>query len=108
MFRTQADSLVGGKGEDLLLGGVTDFETDLTGLASIVAEWNSGSIYADRVAHLTGTAGGLNGTAFLNAATVHNDGVKDVLTGGKDLDWFVVSALDLSDAKTDETKTTIV
>jgi uncharacterized delta-60 repeat protein len=99
-----ADKLVGGKGEDLLLGGVTDFETDPTGLNLIVAEWNSGSDYADRVAHLTGTPGGLNGTAFLSAATVHDDGVKDVLTGGKDLDWFVVSALDTLDLKSPELK----
>jgi Ca2+-binding RTX toxin-like protein len=103
-----ADRLIGGTGEDLLLGGVTDFETDLTGLALIVAEWNSGSLYADRVAHLTGTAGGLNGTAFLSASTVHNDGVKDVLTGGKDSDWFVVSALDTLDLKLPELKLVIL
>jgi Ca2+-binding RTX toxin-like protein len=99
-----ADKLIGGKGEDLLLGGVTDFETDLTGLGLIVTEWNSAFLYAERVAHLMGGAGGANGTAFLSAATVHNDGIKDVLTGGKDLDWFVVSALDTLDLKLPELK----
>jgi Ca2+-binding RTX toxin-like protein len=84
-----ADRLVGGKGEDLLLGGLPDFETDLTGLSLIVAQWNSGIAYDLAVAHLTGTAEGVYGTAFLSATTVHNDGVKDVLTGGKYLDWFL-------------------
>ena len=68
----------------------------------IVAEWNSGSTYADRVLHLTGTAGGVNGTAILSSTTVHDDGVKDVLTGGKDLDWFIVSATDKLDLKAPE------
>ena len=103
-----ADKLVGGAGEDLLLGGLTDFETDPTGLALIVAEWNSGIAYDLRVAHLKGAAGGANGTAFLSATTVHDDGVKDVLTGGKDLDWFVVSALDTLDLKSPELKLVIV
>lgn len=97
-----ADKLVGGSGEDLLLGGATDFEFDPTGLNLIVSEWNSASIYADRVLHLTGTPGGLNGTAILSNTTVHDDGAKDVLAGGKDLDWFVASATDKFDLKLPE------
>lgn len=56
------------------------------------------------IAHLTGAAGGLNETTFLTVATVHDDGVKDRLTGGKGTDWFVVSALDKLDLKTGEQK----
>src|SRR5262249_18401461 len=84
----------GGKGDDLLVAGPTDFDSDLIALANIMAEWTSGSSYPDRVIHLTGPTGGLNGTTFLNAATVHDDGVKDGLVGAKGNDYFIVSALD--------------
>ena len=41
-----------------------------------------------------GTAGGLNGAAFLNAMMVHDDGASDTLTGSPtSLDWFFASAL---------------
>jgi Ca2+-binding RTX toxin-like protein len=97
------DRLTGGTGDDLLIGGSTTFDTDLTGLSNILAEWSSPTLYADRVAHLSGTAGGLNAGTFLTAGvTVTNDGVKDVLTGGKGTDWFVMSAPDAPDAKLGE------
>ncbi len=99
-----ADRLAGGKGDDLLIAGPTDFDNDLLALNDIVAEWTSGSPYEDRIAHLTGTAGGNNGTTFLSNATVHDDGVKDVLIGAKGRDYFAVSALDVFDLKSDEQK----
>jgi Ca2+-binding RTX toxin-like protein len=102
-----ADKLTGGAGDDLLIGGPTDFDADLSGLANIVSEWTSGASYADRIAHLTGTPGGANGATFLSSATVQDDGVKDVLTGGKGTDWFVVSAGDKTDAVSGETTTVI-
>lgn len=49
----------------------------------------SATIYADRVGHLTGPTGGLNGSTFLNGLTVRVDGSKDVLAGGSDQDWFI-------------------
>ena len=101
------DRLIGGTGDDLLIGGATIYDLDPTGLAAVRAEWASGSSYADRIAHLTGTAGGLNGGVFLTAATVPDDGVKDVLTGATGADWFVVSALDTLDLKTGEQKLTV-
>jgi uncharacterized delta-60 repeat protein len=101
------DKLSGGAGDDLLIGGPTDFDTDLANLANIVAEWNSGATYAKRILHLTGTAGGVNLSTFLSATTVHDDGVKDVLTGAAGTDWFVIGALDLTPgALKTETKTT--
>jgi Ca2+-binding RTX toxin-like protein len=102
-----ADRLTGGTGDDLLVGGATAFDLDPTGLAAVRAEWASGSSYADRVAHLTGTAGGLNGPTVLGPATVPNDGARDVLTGGLGADWFVVSAPDALDLKAGEQKLTV-
>ncbi len=98
------DRLAGGKGDDLLIAGPTDFDNDLLALNDIVAEWTSSSTYEDRISHLTGTAGGNNGTTFLSNATVHDDGVKDVLIGAKGRDYFVVSNLDKLDLKSDEQK----
>jgi hypothetical protein len=105
-----ADTLTAGKSGDLLIAGSTDFENDLTDLSKLMDvfnEWTSASDYNTRITHLTGGAGGLNGTTFLNNTTVHDDGVKDVLTGGKGLDWFVVSALDKFTLKPGEQSLTI-
>lgn len=95
-----SDKLSGGLGEDLLIGGSTSFDTDLTGLANILAEWNSGADYLVRIAHLQ-TGGGLNGTTFLSVSTVQ-DIDKDTLTGAGGLDWFVASLLDKFDLKPGE------
>ena len=97
-----SDKLAGGgsTGEDLLIGGSTSFDTDLTGLTNIFIEWNSTSIYEDRIAHLQ-TGGGLNGTTFLSVSTVQ-DIDKDTLTGAGGLDWFLVSLLDKLDLKPGE------
>jgi uncharacterized delta-60 repeat protein len=89
---TGADKLAGAAGDDLLVAGPTAFDVDLSGLTDLFAEWTSGSAYADRVLHLTGTAGGANGGTYLTSATVPDDGVKDVLTGSAGADWFAVSA----------------
>jgi Ca2+-binding RTX toxin-like protein len=97
-----ADLLQGSWGSDLLVGGSTDFDLDPTALAAVAAEWSSPSSYADRVAHLTAPSGGLNGTTFFNTATVHDDGVADVLRGWYGLDWFWTGALDPSFLSTGE------
>ena len=85
-----------------MIAGQTDFDSDLIALGNIFAEWTSASNYADRVAHLKGDAPGLNGTTLLNATTVHNDSIKDVLVGAKGSDFFVMSALDTADSKSGE------
>jgi hypothetical protein len=36
---------------------------------------------------------GLNGSAYLSAATVPDDGASDALLGGEGLDWFFASAV---------------
>jgi len=95
-----SDKLAGGASDDLLIGGKTDFDADLTGLGFLVAEWNPQTFdYATRIQHLTGTPGGLNSGRFLNATTVEDDLIKDVLTGAAGSDYFVVSTLDTLDLK---------
>jgi Bacterial Ig-like domain (group 3)/RTX calcium-binding nonapeptide repeat (4 copies) len=102
------DRLTGGTGEELLIGGPTAYDLDPTGLTAILAEWTSGSPYADRVAHLTGTTGGLNNGTFLTpGVTVTDDGWRDVLTGGKGSDWFVVGIGDALDRKDPEQALTV-
>jgi uncharacterized delta-60 repeat protein len=90
-----ADKLIAGPADDLLIAGPTIFDTDLAALSDILAEWTSGSSYEARIAHLTGTAGGLNHGTFLTAATVRDDGARDTLSGGRGRDWFVVSSSDV-------------
>ncbi|HVK14544.1 MAG TPA: hypothetical protein VM597_37745, partial [Gemmataceae bacterium] len=103
-----ADKLTGGTGDDLLVGGSTSFDGDPTALKDVQAEWTSADTYANRVAHLSGTAGGLNNARVLTAATVQNDGAADTLAGKGGTDWYVSSLLDvLSGVVAGETKTTI-
>ena len=90
-----ADRLTGGTGDDLMVGGSTRFDLDPTGLDLIRAEWSSADTYVNRVAHLSGTPGGLNSGRVLTAATVRDDGVKDTLIGKTGTDWYVTSTLDV-------------
>jgi hypothetical protein len=90
-----SDRLTGGTGGDLLVGGSTAFDLDPTELRALLAEWSSGGTYESRIAHLT-AGGGANGPAILvPGATIADDGVKDVLVGGKGTDWLVGGSLDL-------------
>jgi Ca2+-binding RTX toxin-like protein len=88
-----ADVITAGGGEDILIGGTTDFDNDFEGLAYIAAEWSRTDINrATRIQHLTGElAGGYNGTRYLTATTVHDDGTADTLYGGADADWVFLS-----------------
>jgi hypothetical protein len=59
--------------------------------------------YEDKVAHLTGTSGGANGTTYIRAnIEVTGDNVKDVLdgggggAGGRDL-WYANSTTSTKD-----------
>lgn len=77
------DILIAGKGgghlqshggDDILVGGCTDYDSDLLALESIMAEWDltgpADPGFAARVSALSG---------MLNASTVHDDGVSDQL-----------------------------
>ncbi|WP_193789042.1 PKD domain-containing protein [Zavarzinella formosa] len=63
-----ADLLIGGSQDDLLIAGSTIFDNDQDSLNSILAEWSGPSSYANRIAHLSGLAGGLNGSVFLSGS----------------------------------------
>jgi hypothetical protein len=84
------DTLTGGSGDDLLIGGTTSYDGNTAALQAILAEWGrTDAGYAARVAHLNGSqAGGLNGSFYLNAFTVADDGVSDQLKGLDGTDWF--------------------
>jgi Ca2+-binding RTX toxin-like protein len=94
-----ADTLSAGSAGDILIGGTTSYDANTAAhqvaLAAIMAEWDSTASYATRIKQLSGKAGsgGLNGSNFLNSATVFDDNSRDVLNGyspavGDSLDWF--------------------
>ncbi|WP_254508181.1 Ig-like domain-containing protein [Anatilimnocola floriformis] len=82
------DKLTGNTNGDLLISGKTVYDTNAAALALILAEWASAASYADRVAHLTGTPGGLNGSSRLDGTNVIHDNAVDVLLGGAGDDAF--------------------
>lgn len=82
------DKLTGGTNDDLLISGQTVYDSNSEALAAILAEWSSANSYTDRVAHLTGTTGGLNNGKFLNGANVSHDTAVDFLMGGLGSDLF--------------------
>jgi hypothetical protein len=108
-----------GSGEDILIGGWTDYDLSSTALTydrklaaldALMREWGRTDLgtasdptgYAARVNHLLGpaaggTSGGLNGSVFLNPATVHDNGQADTLFGttGAALDWFFAGPSDV-------------
>jgi hypothetical protein len=90
-----ASTLIGGPGEDILIGGTTDYDHDAAALAAILAEWSNPTLdYATRVANLI--AG--NGVPALTPSTlndlvnqpgtVHGNGGSNTLLGGSALDLF--------------------
>lgn len=82
------DNLTGGSNDDLLIDGQTAHDANAIALALLLAEWASANSYADRVAHLTGTAGGLNGSTHLGGSNVLHDTSVDILLGGAGGDLF--------------------
>jgi hypothetical protein len=82
-----SDELVGGSGDGLLIGGTTSYNANDMALQAIMNEWNSSDSYATRVSHVTGKAGGLNGSYYFDAATVSGGGA-DTLVAGNANDVF--------------------
>ncbi|HJT30621.1 MAG TPA: PKD domain-containing protein, partial [Pirellulales bacterium] len=85
-----SDMLYAGGAGDILIAGTTAYDTDLTALDAIMAEWGRTDIsYQQRIDDLLGTSsGGLNGSYLLNTSTVHDDGAVDHLYGGSGQDWY--------------------
>ena len=66
-----ASTLNGGAGEDILIGGTTDYDINQAALRAILAEWaNNHTI------------------SLLDADTVHSNGMANQLTGGTSTDLF--------------------
>lgn len=95
--------LIGGSGGDTLrassagaifIGGTTDYDANDQALLALLSEWNSSASYATRTSHVTGTAGGINGSYFFNASTLYDDAVRDTIYGGSASDLFFRSATD--------------
>jgi serralysin len=82
------DRLTGGSNDDLLIDGQTVHDGNAAALDSLLAEWASSNSYLDRVAHLTGTSGGANGSTHLGGDNVIHDTAVDVLFGGDGDDLF--------------------
>jgi hypothetical protein len=108
-------TLQGGNGQDILIAGTTNYDTNITALNALMAEWSSTSVpFATRVAHLSGTqSGGRNGTTYLTSSTVQKSNGLNTLIGGTGgspsaLDWFWVSAGDvITDSNTGKKVTTL-
>lgn len=89
-----ADNLTAGAGEDLLIAGSVIFENHVSALRLILADWDAGLDYADRVIQLrTGTGPSTTGTGVrlrsaAGSTTVFDDGSVDRLLGKQALDWF--------------------
>jgi Ca2+-binding RTX toxin-like protein len=92
-----SDVLNGSGGDDILIGGQTTYDNNQAALDSIMAEWTGTGTYAQRVAHVTGSPGGANGTLYLIKGTAGTTGTTvpddnktgDTLTGGLGLDLFI-------------------
>src|SRR5262249_37003495 len=95
-------TLQAGVGDDILIGGTTDYDNNAAALAAILAEWSRTDIdYATRIAHLTGSmSGGLNGSYVLNSNTVRGNRQADNLYGGTGMDWFMTGTTDVIFNKT--------
>jgi hypothetical protein len=81
-------TLVGQGDEDILVGGTTAYDTNLTALQAIMAEWTRTDLsYSARVNHLL-SGGGKNGSTVLNPSTFSTNGGHNTLNGGAGLDLF--------------------
>jgi uncharacterized protein (TIGR03118 family) len=86
------DSLFGARGDDILISGHTSYDNDPASLLQLLDAWTGPISYNDRVAEIRA---GANGVPKLDATTVFDDGVKDVLNGGQGIDWFFVAVPDV-------------
>lgn len=94
-----ADRIVGNGGDDILIAGLTSYDSNETALCHVMHEWTRTDLeYDERLAHLA-IGDGLNDGFVFNASTIFNDTSEDILTGSSGLDWFVFD--DILDLATD-------
>jgi predicted outer membrane repeat protein len=90
-----ADTLTG-SGNDILISGTTSYDSNLTALDAILAEWSSSDSYATRIGKIeSGIVVGWNRYA-LNSSTVHDELGTDLIQDGTGAtgDWFIVNPRD--------------
>ena len=93
---TGASTLHAGSGSDLIIADGTTYDTNVTALTALMAEWGrTDEIYTTRVAHINGTlTGGRNGTYLLNAISVISNANVDTVTSGVGLEYYIAPAID--------------
>lgn len=85
---------IGGEGDDILIGGTTGYDTNMTQLQAISAYWTGPDSFDTRVTNLTTG----NGVPALNDDTVFGNGGGNTLTGGEDRNlFFAISSSEISD-----------
>jgi hypothetical protein len=89
------DTLYGNNDDDILIGGYTVYDYNLTALDAIMAEWSSNKSYNERVAYLSSGSGfayqlRANATSA-GARTIEDDEVTDTLYGEDGKDWFLAN-----------------
>ena len=83
------DLLLGGAGEDIVIGGRTIYDNNVEAINAIMSTWSSSASYEDRADALrTGVETDSGETVKLDETTIKDDRQRDVLSGGKDRDWF--------------------
>jgi uncharacterized delta-60 repeat protein len=99
-----ADRIVGNSDDDIIIGGTTTHDANTAALCAILAEWTSSRDTVTRIDNLSGSGTGTrhNGSYFLNATTVHDDGARDVMTGSSGFDWFFANLGSESDPTKDK------
>ncbi len=71
--------LIGNGSDTILIGGCTNYDNNLAALQALLAEWSSPDSFPLRTGVLAD---------YLNATTVHDNGVANRLKGGGGQDWF--------------------
>jgi len=96
-----AATVYGDGGKDLIIGGSYTNQTNLTALNSLMAEWGRTDVsLSTKIAHLSSSSGGRNGSYFLTSSTVHTDAAIAALYGGNGSggssgnNWFIAFSSD--------------
>jgi Ca2+-binding RTX toxin-like protein len=104
------DTLQGGPGEEILIGGATKYDHRGAALAAVMRQWRSADAFDARCGRLASgfrdsTAGFIQlkrNTRSFAQGTVLNDGARDLLYGSSGYDWFFQFAKDQTDRGFDD------
>ena len=80
---------VANSGQDLIIGGFTNYDNNLVALTAILSEWQSPALFATRVQDLRTGSGLSQGNRLVADVTVHSDTAVNSITGGKpEANWL--------------------